>query len=354
MNLEEIKKTIGFSLVGEYLRGANRKVFPKTVDSKSIGVAVLGESYSFEKSLINERDMNSPALSCGTLSSLIDTVKTQIDDVYTMAEGVYPFDNDKREKYVINFAKKLLSNSLPIAYGEGADDDELKQDISILLRQSKEEFEKRVEDNEKAKEEEKEQVLTDNPTGEEMTEDSEGMEGEEGGEMMDGDSVDDEIPTNFGPDDEESEDDGWKEEPEEGEESEGEEEQSSEADEFFENNDDGEESEDDDEEDTGQGESVGLTRKQARLLSEYNASKGYSEEKKFYISGVFSSIPYGTLKGMCEKLLEKENENFKAIGESFDFKDIRPNTRLHKAHSDYIESIASIMVLQNRLNIPVE
>ena len=335
MNLGEIKKTMGFSLVGEYLRGANDKAFPKSVDSKSIGVAVLGESYTFGESLVDIKKFTSPSISCGTLSSLIDTVKTQIDDVYARAEGVFPFDNLKRDEYVTEFARKLLANSLPIAYAEGADDDELKQDISILLRQSKEEFEKRVKENEEEKEAEKQNTLQDDPTGAEGEEptNEEGME--DTGEMIDNDSVS-EIPTDLGPEDGE--------------------EDTSTADEFFEGKDDDEENDDDDEDDSkeGKGESFGLTKKQSRLLSKYNAQKTYAEEQKFYISGVFSSIRYGTLMGMCEKLLEKEAENFKAIGESFDFKDIRPNTRLHKAHSDYVESVASIMVMKNRFDLPIE
>ena len=355
MNLGEIKKTMGFSLVGEYLRGANNKAFPKSVDSKSIGVAVLGESYSFGESLVDIKKYTSPSISCGTLSSLIDTVKTQIDDVYARAEGVFPFDNLKRDEYVTDFARKLLANSLPIAYAEGADDDELKQDISILLRQSKEEFEKRVKENEEEKEAEKQNALQDDPTGVEGEEptNEEGME--ETGEMIDNDSVS-EIPTDLGPEEGEGEepDDGW--ENEDDEDSEEGEEDTSTADEFFEGKDDDEENDDDDEDDSkeGKGESFGLTKKQSRLLSKYNAQKTYAEEQKFYISGVFSSIPYGTLMGMCEKLLQKEAENFKAIGESFDFKDIRPNTRLHKAHSDYVESVASVMVMKNRFDLPIE
>ena len=361
MNLENIKKTMGFSLVGEYLRGANKKAFPKSIASKEIGLAVLGESYTFEKSLVDTNRFTSPSISCGTLSSLIDTVKDQLDDVYARAEGVFPFDNDKRDKFVTDFAKKLLVNSLPIAYGEGADDDELKQDISILLRQSKEEFEKRVKENEEQKEAEKQETLQDNPMGDEGQEPVEAPEGEgefteDSGEMMDGDSAS-EIPSDLGPEGEEGEeDDGWESEDDENEESE--EGESSAADEFFDGQEDDsneEESEEDDEEDKeGNGESFGLTKRQNRLLRKYNAQKGYAEEQRFYISGVFSSIPYGTLKGMCEKLLQKEAENFKAIGENFDFKDIKVNSRLHTAHSNYLEGVASVMILQNRLNIPIK
>lgn len=352
MNLENIKKTMGFSLVGEYLRGANKKAFPKSIASKEIGLAVLGESYTFENSLVDTNRFTSPSISCGTLSSLIDTVKDQLDDVYARAEGVFPFDNDKRDKFVTDFAKKLLVNSLPIAYGEGADDDELKQDISILLRQSKEEFEKRVKENEEQKEAEKQETLQDNPMGDE----GEGEFTEDSGEMMDGDSVS-EIPSDLGPEGEEGEeDDGWESEDDENQESE--EGESSAADEFFDGQEDDsneEENEEDDEEDKeGNGESFGLTKRQNRLLRKYNAQKGYAEEQRFYISGVFSSIPYGTLKGMCEKLLEKEAENFKAIGENFNFKDIKVNSKLHMAHSNYLEGVASVMILQNRLNIPIK
>ena len=353
MNLENIKKTMGFSLVGEYLRGANKKAFPKDIASKEIGLAVLGESYTFEKSLVDTNRFTSPSISCGTLSSLIDTVKTQLDDVYARAEGVFPFDNDKRDKFVTDFARKLLVNSLPIAYGEGADDDELKQDISILLRQSKEEFEKRVKENEEQKEAEKQETLQDNPMGEEGEEPAEAPEEE--GELMDGDSAS-EIPSDLGPEEDEGEeDDGWENEEDENEESE---EGDSSANEFFDgqedDSEDEENEEDDEEEQEGNEESFGLTKKQNRLLRKYNAQKGYAEEQRFYISGVFSSIPYGTLKGMCEKLLEKEAENFKAIGENFNFKDIKVNSRLHMAHSNYLEGVASVMVLQNRLNIPIK
>lgn len=356
MNLENIKKTMGFSLVGEYLRGANKKAFPKDIASKEIGLAVLGESYTFENSLVDTKRFTSPSISCGTLSSLIDTVKTQLDDVYARAEGVFPFDNDKRDKFVTDFARKLLINSLPIAYGEGADDDELKQDISILLRQSKEEFEKRVKENEEQKEAEKQETLQDNPMGDEGEEPAEAPEGEgefteDSGEMMDGDSAS-EIPSDLGPEGEE--DDGWESEDDENQESE---EGESSANEFFDGQEDDskeDEDEEDEEEQEGNGESFGLTKKQNRLLRKYNAQKGYAEEQRFYISGVFSSIPYGTLKGMCEKLLEKEAENFKAIGENFNFKDIKVNSRLHMAHSNYLEGVASVMVLQNRLNIPIK
>lgn len=345
--LNDYKSGVSYAILGEYLRGARNKSFPKDTLSKDIGIAVLGESYDFSKPLVDTKRFDNPAVSLGTVSSLIDTLKNQIDDVYVRAEGVFgPNRLHDKEAYMERYIDKLMDTALPIAFSEGADDDELKMDISVLLRQSKEEFEKRIERNEKEKQEEKDGALADDTfDSEEPQEGTEEApeEGEEGvvenptpfgsddSDMADGDE---EIPEGFEEEAEETDsDDGWDSEEEE-------------------ESEDSEEAEDEEENtEEAKGESMSLRDDFLAFLDDRNGKVPYAEEMRFLVNGRFSAISESEFKSLSNKLLEIEEANFKAIGENFNFSDIKPDSRLQQAHASFVEANACVLIMKKRLNI---
>lgn len=353
-NYEKLKSIYGYSLVGGYLKGANPYVFDSNTPNYKIGLSILGENYDFNKSLVDITKYASPAISCGTLSTLIDSGIEKIDNMVLKAEGVFgPNKARERMEFLSKFTNKLIKASIPIAYSEGADDDELKEDISVLLKQSKEEFEKRVKENEEDLKKEKEEAVTDeNAIPEEDTgEDQEEASAEDTG--MDDSSSDD-----FFSDD--SQEEGSEDENEDSEDDDGWEEDNENSGEETEDSDDstGDEYDDVSEEDIpdgnleGNSESYnGFATKADRLLYMYNSNVGYKENEKYRYGESYINIPKPEMKAMAESLLKIEEENFKAIGEAYSFKDILPDSKLQEAHSKYVEAQASIMVMKRKLNL---
>ena len=353
MNYDVLKSTYGYSLVGGYLKGAKPDVFDSNTTNREIGIAVLGENYDFNnKSLVDITKYASPSVSCGTLSTLIDMGLEKIDNVILQAEGAFG-PNKAREKveYLTRFTNDLLRASVPIAYAEGADDDELKEDISVLLKQSKEEFEKRVEENEKEIQEEKENATQDEQgipeegedTEDDMSSDDTQMEDTED-DFFDDETNEDDSENN---DEDNEEDDGWD--------TEGDEPESDENSE-----DDGQENEENDVDDNdipdgnleGNSEDYnGFRDKKNRLLALYNSNVPYRENEKYLVGESFTNIPLPQLKAMSEELLKIEEENFKAIGEQFSFESIKPDSKLSLAHKKYVEANASIMVMKRKLDV---
>lgn len=358
-NYEKLKSIYGYSLVGGYLKGANPYVFDSNTPNYKIGLSILGENYDFNKSLVDITKYASPAISCGTLSTLIDSGIEKIDNMVLKAESVFgPNKARERMEFLSKFANKLIKASVPIAYAEGADDDELKEDISVLLKQSKEEFEKRVKQNEEDLKKEKEENLTDENAIPDEEENADDQAQEEA--LVEDTGTDDTNADDFFSDDSQEEgsddnddtedDDGWEEDSEDsGEETEDSDDQDNSA---------GDESEDVSEEDIpdgnleGNSESYnGFATKADRLLYMYNSNVGYKENEKYRYGESYINIPKPEMKAMAESLLKIEEENFKAIGESYSFKDIVPDSKLQEAHSKYVEAQASIMVMRRKLNL---
>lgn len=370
-NYNTLKSVYGYTLAGGYLKGANPYVFGSNTKNYDIGLEVLGEGYDFKKPLVDVTKYNSPAVSCGTLSSLISSGIEKIDNMALKAEGVFgPNMRMEKMNFMKDFTTKLIKASLPIAYGEGVDDDELKEDISVLLKQSKEEFEKRVQQNEEEIKKEKDDTLSDDQSMENQTEDAgenpeEGSEGDNEDYSDAGDNFfegneDSENEDGEGEPDEDTDtedDDGWQEDNENPDE----EAEDTEADDN--ENDDSEDGEEESEGDLseedipdgnleGNAESYnGFKTKADRLLYQYNSGVNYKENEKYRYGATYSNIPKPEMKAMAESLLKIEEANFKAIGEQFSFNDIRPGSRLQEAHKKYVEANASILVMKRKLGL---
>ena len=339
-----LKSDLGYTLVGEYLRSAYSEGFPSSVPSKSIGISVLGENYDFNQSLVDVTKFNSPVVSCGMLSEMINAAGESLKEVFDKASYIYRNDYSKLTSYMENYNEELKDIYIPVAQGEGADDDELKQDISILLKESKEEFEKRVKENEEEKAAEKDDSVKDKSFDEEPAEEAPTDEPNEEDAMTDDEGQFDG-----------SYDDGSEEEESTEDEESEEETDDSEGDEIP----DGNLSEDEEEQSGAIGEAESsrhygkskFTKKARRALNEYNAQKPYAEERRFYIKGNFTSIPYPELKDMRNELLKIEEENFVSLGESFDISNMNPNGALSLAHGRFIKAQASVLVFKRKLNL---
>lgn len=393
---EFVKNTvdqIGYSLIGAYLRGASGSddPFPKKVKNSEIGLEVVGESYipSGDNPLVTTR-FNSPAISCGVLSNLITSCKERVKSYAEKAEMFANGNYEKAKKVTEDYARKVLLSALPIAYGEGADDDELKQDIRVLLRESKEEFEKRVTETEKEKAEEKEEstsddVLSDdgegqdvNSTGEESEEGAADMGSEEFGDNQgietenpedqdetsqaddlaednnDSDSDDDDE-NDITPDDEYETSD-W-----DGEADDDTEEEPTNT--FDDNSSDDDSDEDENDitpKDEGTGEmynfaniwgGIEMNDEMQKTVDEYNRTRAFGEEQRFFYKGAFIGIEPTELKEMSKELLNRENKNFIALSESFSPSEMVNLHGVATAHQDYVRSQASLMAFQRKLGI---
>ena len=378
---EFVKNTvdqIGYSLIGVYLRGASGSddPFPKKAKNSEIGLEVVGESYipSGDNPLVTTR-FNSPAISCGVLSNLITSCKERIKSYAEKAEMFANGNYEKAKKVTEDYARKVLLSASPIAYGEGADDDELKQDIRVLLRESKEEFEKRVTETEKEKTEEKEEstsddVLSDNGEGQDVdsTEDSEedasdmgseefgdsqGIETENPDDRDETSQADDEADSNNDSDDE-NETSDWDGENDE------------DSDDKPVNTFDDKSSDDSDDEnditpkDEGKGEmynfsdmwgGIEMNEEMQKTVDEYNRTRAFGEEQRFFYKGAFIGIEPTELKEMSKELLDRENKNFIALSESFSPSEMVKLHGVATAHQDYVRSQASLMAFQRKLGI---
>lgn len=366
--VKSISDNLGYTLLGEYAKGVaeSKGYIPKEYPSEELGRVIANDKFvpSGESKLVELRRFDTPAISCGVLSNLITTCNRKIRTFAEKAELVLgPGKFDQKEKLIGNFVKELKEASIPIARAEGADDEELKQDIRILLREGKEEFEKRVEATEKEKQEEEGQMTADtegDQTGEEPVAD-EGADNYEGDEGYDDTAYADD--TSNGEEDEPSEDTP-DEEPDDDAPLDDSETNDNEDDEIPDGNLDDEDSQFDDDEDNkdddeerdptqlGESKPFELSPSAIEQLELYNSQKSYAEEQKFFHKGFgeFSSIPMGDLKIMKDKLLKAEEENFKAIGESFDPNEMN-SVALAGAHKSYVNTMASVICFQRKLNL---
>lgn len=370
--VKSVSDKLGYTLLGEYAKGVaeSKGYIPKTYPSEELGRIIANDKFvpSGESALVDIKRFDTPAISCGVLSNLITTCNRKIQTFAEKAEIVLgPGKFDQKEKLINDFVKELQEASTPIARAEGADDDELKQDIRILLREGKEEFEKRVEATEKEKQEEESEVTTDTEgeqVGQDPTEDTEGTESFEGADDYESGDDDDYSDDTGSEEDESSEDDVDDSDAPLDDDSD---DSSDAGDEIPDGNlddedsqfDDDEDDSDDDEEDEEKdpaklGESKPFTLSPSAIaeLEIYNSQKSYAEEQKFFHKGFgeFSSLPMGDLKLLKDKLMKAEEDNFRAIGESFDPSQMNSNA-LMAAHKSFVNTTASVLCFQRKLNL---
>ena len=370
--VKSVSDKLGYTLLGEYAKGVaeSKGYIPKTYPSEELGIIIANDKFvpSGESALVDIKRFDTPAISCGVLSNLITTCNRKIQTFAEKAEIVLgPGKFDQKEKLINDFVKELQEASTPIARAEGADDDELKQDIRILLREGKEEFEKRVEATEKEKQEEESEVTTDTEgeqVGQDPTEDTEGTESFEGADDYESGDDDDYSDDTGSEEDESSEDnvddsDAPLDDDSDDSSDAGDEIPDGNLDDEDSQFDDDEDDSDDDEEDEEKdpaklGESKPFTLSPSAIaeLEIYNSQKSYAEEQKFFHKGFgeFSSLPMGDLKFLKDKLMKAEEDNFRAIGESFDPSQMNSNA-LMAAHKSFVNTTASVLCFQRKLNL---
>lgn len=150
--IEELKRDTSHIIIGAYLAGAGKDVAAINPKTK---VKTLGESfcnYNAEKPLdfvnnpfLNLNNRGSAPVASGVISSLISQCNSKLDErgKFFSSCGI-PFA--EAIEVVERFARKLQQASAVIAQGEGVLDNDLKEDIRTLLKEAKNEFIKREEE----------------------------------------------------------------------------------------------------------------------------------------------------------------------------------------------------------------
>lgn len=150
--LKKIKEQVAEQIIGNYLKGAGEKVaYLEDVKVSKLGRAFLnfGESIDLtDDVLVDYNKVNPKMQSAGTLSILIKETFEKLDK-YAMKCEARNYSESIVKKDLIRYANSLLDGANLVAYSEGDADTDLKADIKILLREGRETFEKRIEEEEK-------------------------------------------------------------------------------------------------------------------------------------------------------------------------------------------------------------
>ena len=371
---KDLSRNISYAIIGAYLVGAGERI--ASID-KNTPLKTLGESFCLyndkepldftQRSLIDLNDFGSAPAAGGVTSSLINQCNRKMQQKadfldcqnIPIAESI---------SLLSKYAKKLEKAAVDIAMGEGALDDDLKEDFKTLLKEAKNEFIKR-EEEEQTKEEA--QVQDNNfveDQGFDQGENEDGFDDFGGNEEFEADD------SNF-------EDDGSEEEF--GEENNGVEEEfgeESSADEDF-----GIPSGNEGESYTGYntegkkafGESANerLSRRReerrkridlvskipgfesidvmndeefSELLSKRNDLYTYGENAKFVHNGSVINIPPAILGRMKNELLEIEKASIKMLGESFKLNNVVDDSTLAMKHKSTVNELALILAARNK------
>jgi len=212
---ESLKRESSHTIIGAYLAGVSENV--AVIDSKT-PLKVLGESFCLfdennpidltKTSLVTLDNYGSAPDAGGVTSSLISQVNKKIDHRTGLLNNRrIPYEEaaDNLTRYV----KKLQNAAILVAKGEGALDDDLKEDFRTLLKEAKNEFIKREQ------EEEEQQDVVEDPMAMEGMEEQPMDDSQVEDEFSDFDDPEEEPVEEFGPEEE-----GSEEQPEEGEETE--------------------------------------------------------------------------------------------------------------------------------------
>ena len=150
--VKQIKDQIVKQIIGNYLKGAGENAaYLKDVKASNLGAVFLnyGEKIDLiEDVLVDYNKANPKMQSAGTLSLLIKETCDKIDTFAMKCETMeYPKDVVKKD--LTKYANSLLDGVNIVAFSEGEADIDLKSDIKVLLREGREEFNKRIEEEEK-------------------------------------------------------------------------------------------------------------------------------------------------------------------------------------------------------------
>ena len=173
--VKQIKDQIVKQIIGNYLKGAGENAaYLKDVKASNLGAVFLnyGEKIDLiEDVLVDYNKANPKMQSAGTLSLLIKETCDKIDTFAMKCETMeYPKDVVKKD--LTKYANSLLDGVNIVAFSEGEADIDLNSDIKVLLREGREEFNKRIEEEEKEIEEAQAKATADPTSDGEVTEDT--------------------------------------------------------------------------------------------------------------------------------------------------------------------------------------
>lgn len=152
--VDQLKRETSYVIMGAYLAGVAENV---AVIDKKTPLKTLGESFCLyddkkpidftKRSLVDLNDFGSAPESGGVTSSLIDYANKKIQK---RAESLarYNLPNVEQESELAKYAKKIQQAAVIVAKGEGALDNDLKEDFRVLLKEAKNEFIKREQEEE--------------------------------------------------------------------------------------------------------------------------------------------------------------------------------------------------------------
>ena len=189
--VDQLKRETSYVIMGAYLAGVAENV---AVIDKKTPLKTLGESFCLyddkqpidftKRNLVDLNDFGSAPESGGVTSTIISQANEKIQK---RAESLarYNLSQAEQEVELAKYAKKVQQAAVIVAKGEGALDNDLKEDFRVLLKEAKNEFIKR----------EQEEEVEEEPTFDDVPE--EGMDDEfndeEGLEDFSEDPGDDEL-----------------------------------------------------------------------------------------------------------------------------------------------------------------
>ena len=173
--VKQIKEKMINQIIGNYLKGAGENAaYLKDVKASNLGAVFLnyGEAIDLTSETLVDYNKSNPKMqSAGTLSLLIKETCDKIDTFAMKCETMeYPKDVVKKD--LTKYANSLLDGVNIVAFSEGESDIDLKSDIKVLLREGREEFNKRIEEEEKEIEEAQAKATADPTSDGEVTEDT--------------------------------------------------------------------------------------------------------------------------------------------------------------------------------------
>lgn len=152
--VDQLKRETSYVIIGAYLAGVAENV---AVIDKKTPLKTLGESFCLyddkqpidftKRNLVDLNDFGSAPESGGVTSSLINQANEKIQK---RAESLARFNLSQveQESELSKYAKKVQQAAVIVAKGEGALDNDLKEDFRVLLKEAKNEFIKREQEEE--------------------------------------------------------------------------------------------------------------------------------------------------------------------------------------------------------------
>ena len=180
--VKQIKDQIVKQIIGNYLKGSGENAaYLKELKASNLGAVFLnyGEAIDLTSETLVDYNKSNPKMqSAGTLSLLIKETFDKIDR-YAMKCETMEYPTAVVKKDLTKYANSLLDGVNIVAFSEGEADIDLKSDIKVLLREGREEFNKRMSEEENEIKEAQDKATQDPtatedaPTEEEATDDVE-------------------------------------------------------------------------------------------------------------------------------------------------------------------------------------